>query len=139
MKGAYLNRLNMFKTTLGTLNSPEHKPVWTNQPPQIFAAKVAALITAVANLEAVAGQHETPLTGTAEQKSREEKELAAEVFGLGQALTSWFLDQHDETNAAKVNLKQSAWRRLRDQQLLDRKSTRLNSSHERLSRMPSSA
>ena len=71
MKGAFLNRLNMFKTTLGTLNSSEHKPVWFQQAPQIFTAKVAALITAVANVEAVGGQQETPLTGPAEQKLRD--------------------------------------------------------------------
>lgn len=42
MKDKFLNRLGMFQTTLTTLNSDTHKPVWFQQPPVAFTVKVAA-------------------------------------------------------------------------------------------------
>ena len=39
---------------------------------------------------------------------------------MGRALVTWFRDQGDETNAAKLDLSESAWRRLRDEQLLEK-------------------
>ena len=41
MLDEFVNRLAMFQTTLGTLNSAQHKPTWFNQPPLVFSQKVA--------------------------------------------------------------------------------------------------
>ena len=65
MKDEFVNRLAMFQTCLGTLNSPEHKPTWFNQPPLAVTTKVAQAVTAVADLEAFVAQYGADITGAA--------------------------------------------------------------------------
>ena len=98
MQDEFVNRLGMFRTALGTHNRPEHQSVQQNQPPAIFATKVAV----------------------AQQAVDEEAELEQEAYVFGGALAIRFLDQGNEENAAKVDLPLSGWRRLRDQQLLEK-------------------
>jgi len=59
------------------------------------------------------------ITGAAADKDREEEELETAAHRLGCILAVWFRDQNDETSAAQVERSLSAWRRLRDQSLLD--------------------
>src|SRR5439155_16716732 len=51
VKDEFTNRMGMFKTSLTTLNSAANKPVWLNQPPVVFTAKVADAGVAVTELE----------------------------------------------------------------------------------------
>lgn len=119
MQDEFANRIGMFQTTLGTLNSPANQPVWSGQPPVIFTTKVAQAVTAVTELEAFIGQQQVVITGAAADKEREEEELETAAHRLGGVLGVWFRDQNDETSAAQVERSLSAWRRLRDQALLD--------------------
>jgi hypothetical protein len=65
-------------------------------------------------------KQEAAITGAAVDKGREEKEAIEVAHTLGRALVTWFRDQADETNAAKVDLSESGWRRLRDQVLVEK-------------------
>ncbi len=118
MQDEFLNRLEMFRTARGTLNSAEHKPTWLNQDPTAFTTKEAEMEAALADLELFCSQYGADITGAAKDKAREKKELEDEAFELGSALTEWFLDQNDETSAEQVNLTISAWRKLRDHDLV---------------------
>ena len=120
MRDEFVNRLAMFQTCLGTLNSAEHKPVWFQQPPLIFSTKVEQAAQAVADLEAFARQQEADTTGTTQDKQREEAELEEAAHLFGSTLAIWFGDQDDQANAAQVDLPPSGWGALRDQQLLEK-------------------
>lgn len=120
MRDEFVNRLAMFQTSLGTLNAPQHKPLWSQQPPMIFTKKVDVAAAAVADLEAFARQQEADTTGTTEDKRREEAELEDAAYLFGSTLAIWFRDQGDESRAAQVDLPRSGWRDLRDQQLLEK-------------------
>lgn len=119
MKDAFTNRLGMFDTTLLNLNTATNKPVWFQLPPVIFTAKVAAAAAAVVDLRAFCLRQGTDITGAALDKEREGNEAVAVAHPLSRALVTWFRDQADETNAAKVDLPESGWGRLRDQQRVD--------------------
>jgi hypothetical protein len=119
MKDEFTNRLGMSDTTLGNLNKPKNKVVWFQKPPAVFTLKVADTATAVEELRAFCRKQETAITGPALDKEREGEEAIVVAHKLGRALVTWFRDQADETNAAKVDLSESAWRRLRDQVLVD--------------------
>jgi len=118
MLDEFVNRLAMFRAALGVLLSAPHKPAWFNLPPTIFTDKVALLETLLANLETFCGAHGVDITGSARDKAREERELEEELFELGSPLTQFFLDQNDETNAAKCDRTLDQWRRLRGENLL---------------------
>ena len=51
-------------------------------------------------------------------KKRKEEELETAAHQLGSASAAWFRSQGDETNAALVDRSLSAWRRLRNEALL---------------------
>jgi hypothetical protein len=110
----------MFQTTLTTLNSATNKPVWFQQPPVGFTSEVAVATQAVADLEKFCQAQETRTTGSAQDKDREEIEMEDAAHALGRALVSWFRKQGNETDAAKVDLSLTAWRRLRDQSVLEK-------------------
>lgn len=118
MKDEFANRMGMFRTALGILNEPTKKPVWHNQPPAIFMAKVTAAEQAVDALGSFLVQHSADITGSAVDKAREEKELEDAAFSLGSTLAIWFRDHDDETSAAQVERPISGWRRMRDQELI---------------------
>ncbi len=108
------------RSAKSTLNRPEYKPVWENQPPAIFGTKVEAAAQAVEELAEFGRQQETATTGATEQKQIEEAELEQEAYVFGGVLAIWLRDQGDEENAAKVDMTISGWRGLRDQQLLEK-------------------
>ena len=120
MRDEFTNRLGAFDTTLANLNKAANKSVWFQQPPVVFTAKVADATAAVEDLRDFCRKQQTAITGAAKDKEREEKEAAAVAPTLARALVTWFRDQADETNAAKVDLSESAWPRLRDQVLVDK-------------------
>ena len=120
MQDEFANRLAMFQTSRGTLNSPANKPVWFQQVPLIFSTKADQAFSALAELETFAGQQDRTTTGAAQDKQREEKELEDAAHLLGGTLAIWFRDQGDETQAAQADLPISGWRRLRNQQLLEK-------------------
>ena len=111
MKDEFTNRLGMFDTTLLNLNKAANRAVWFQQPPVVFTTKVAAAADAVVELRKFCLKQQTAITGAALDKEREEKEALQVAHKLGRALVTWFHDHGDETNAAKVELSESAWRR----------------------------
>ncbi len=119
MKDEFTNRLGMFDTTLLNLNTDNNKAVWFQQPPVIFTTKTAEATAAVADLRAFCVPQQTAITGAAVDKEREGREAIAVAHPLARAPVTWFRDEADETNAAKVDLQESGWRRLRDQQVVD--------------------
>jgi len=119
MKDAFTNRSGMFQTVLTTLNDDRYKPVWFNQPPVIFTTKAGQAADAVADLAKFCRAQGTGTTGAAQEKDREQREAVDATFPLARALVQWFGDQQDESNAGKVDLTQSDFRKLRDQQLLE--------------------
>lgn len=120
MKDEFANRLGMFDTTLLNLNTAKNKTVWYQQDPKVFTVKVAGASLAVVELRKFCQQQGTAITGAAKDKEREGKEALAVVFPLARALVTWFRDQADETNAAKVDFPESGLRRLRDQEQVDK-------------------
>ena len=114
MKDEFTNRLGAFDTSLANLNKAENKAVWFNQPPVIFTAKVADATAAVTELRVFCQKQATAITGATKDKEREGKEAIEVAHPLGRALVTWFRDQGDETNAAKLDLTETGWRRLRD-------------------------
>jgi len=123
MNDQFLNRLSMHRTVLETLLKPEHKAVWQAAPPPIFGTKVEALQTKVGKLTELVTKHQTELSGIAEQKLIEEKELEDAAHEIGSSLAAYFEDQNQHDKAAEVDLSRSGWRKLRDEQLLARAKT----------------
>lgn len=120
MKDEFTNRLGMFDTTLLNLNTAANKSVWFQKDPKVFTAKVAGAAQAVVDLRKFCQQQSTDITGAAKDKDREGKEALAVTYPLSRALVSWFRDQADETNAAKIDMPESGWKRLRDQPQVDK-------------------
>lgn len=120
MQDEFVNRLGMFRTSLGTLDRPDYKPIWQDQPPVIFTTKVAAAQQAVDDLAEFGRQQEAATTGATEQKQVEEAELEQQAYVFGSVLAICLRDLGDNENAAKVDLTLSGWRGLRDQQLLEK-------------------
>lgn len=118
MKNEYTNRLTMFQTALGILQDPDHTSIWQGQPPLIFTDKVNATEVAVGALEDFCQQQGVTPTGTTLDKSREQKHLIEAAFSLGRALVTWFTDQNNLTDAAKVDFTRSDWNRFRNEDML---------------------
>jgi cellobiose-specific phosphotransferase system component IIB len=114
MQNEFVNRLNMFETSLGTLNRPANKAVWDGQPPEIFGPKVAAASLAVDNLRALARKHGVDITGAAKDKKEERAEAVSATDILENALWVWFMDRGDLTNAEKVDKSLTDWRRMEE-------------------------
>ena len=119
MKDEFFNRLEMFKTVVSVLRSPQHEPTWLNQPPTIFTTKEGVVETDVTNLDVFCGQQGVDITGAAKDKKREREEMITVALRLGSALDVWFIDHNDETSAAEVDLTLSEWQDLRDQPCLE--------------------
>lgn len=120
MQGVYANRLAMYQTSRGTLNTPANKSVRFQQVPLVFTTKVGQALAALTDLETLVGQQDKAITGAAQDKQREETELEDAAHLLGGTLAIWLRDQGDETQAAQVDLPISGWRRLRNPQLLEK-------------------
>lgn len=114
------NQLASYRARLTSLDKPEHKAIWENQPPLIFTAKVGEARTLTVELADLAAKQSAPITGTTADKKREEQELEDEAHKLGRALVGYAKDQNDETLAAKYDIPVSSWRRLRDEALLQK-------------------
>jgi hypothetical protein len=125
MKNEFTNRLGMFNTSLTTLNTDEHKPVWFQKDPKIFTAKVAEAGQAYEDLSKFCQKQALILIGSAEDKAREAAEAEDAAYPIARALVQWFRDQKDETNAAKVDFSLTDLRRMRDQDLLAQLNTTL--------------
>lgn len=118
MNDRYRSRLAMFKASLAVLNLPEYKPLWQRQPPLIFTTKVVATEGLVAALEAAAQAQSTDITGGAADKAQEERELEDVCILYGGTAAMWYRDHGDATNAAKIDLTPSGWRKLAEQELI---------------------
>ncbi len=118
MRDEFINRLDMFNASLGVLFDPVHLTTWQGNTPLIFTTKVGLAQTGVTDLQTFSTQQGLNITGAARDKKREREELETAAFRIGSAVTEWFLDHNDETNAAEVDLALSEWQGLRDQPLL---------------------
>ncbi len=92
----------------------------------IFGERVAETKTALAGLEEFCRRHGVVLTGSAEDKDREETELEDAAFLNAKALVEFYKAAGTLAEAAKFNFPITHWRQLRDNALLaEAKSVRL--------------
>ena len=117
MKNEFINRLTMFQTSLGVLQSDDRKAVWFQQDPKVFTDKVASTAAAVGDLEKFCEQQGTRIIGAAGDKGVEKRSLSVTAHSLGAALATWFEDQKDLTDAAKVNFPLSRWQHMTGEEL----------------------
>lgn len=120
MDDRILNKINMARRCFTCLDKPAHEAIWLNQPPIIFTARVTATRQILNTLLADGGTQETPTTGTTEDKAREEKELEDICYTLARALYRCCHEAGNDTDAAPWKLYPSDWRKLRDEQLLQK-------------------
>jgi hypothetical protein len=120
MKSIYINRLDMCRTVSTLLNDASLQPVWQNQAPQIFTTKAALLQKAIEDFASTSAEQEKIITGHAADKDREETELEDLCHEIGQALADYYYDTEQQQNAHIVEFSATSWRRLRDEQLLNR-------------------
>jgi hypothetical protein len=120
MKNIYINRLDMCRTVSSLLNDASLQTVWQNQAPLIFTTKAVLLQKAIIDFADTAAAQEKVITGHAADKEREETELEDLSHEIGQALADYYYDTEQEQNAHVVEFPASSWRRLRDEQLLNR-------------------
>ncbi|HEX7260419.1 MAG TPA: hypothetical protein VF258_01265, partial [Luteolibacter sp.] len=113
-------RLKAFNRSFSVLDLPEHPPVWLGQSPQIFTVKRDEAHAMVAILAEAAKKQEAGLGGMTSEKDREETELEDAAFIMAQALVQWFNDHQQETEAGQIAMSKTAWKNLRDQQLLSK-------------------
>lgn len=118
MQNEYANRQNMHLTVLSLLENPDHQPVWKDQNPVLFTTRAAKLVATVDALTTLIGGQQADTTGHTTDKAREEKELEDTAHEIGQALADWFEDHDSHAEAVPIDLSLSAWRRLRDTELL---------------------
>jgi hypothetical protein len=123
MKNIYINRLDMCRTVSTLLNDASLQTVWQNQAPLIFTTKAQLLQKAIEDFAAVAADQEKIITGHAADKEREEAELEDLSHEIGQTLADYYYDAEQDQNAHVVEFSATAWRRLRDEQLLNRSRT----------------
>ena len=98
---------------------PEYRSIWSGNP-AIFQKKVKQAEESVADLESFALQLEATSVGATEKKKREQRELEETAYLYGSTLAIWFQDQGNEQDAAAIDISISEWRRLRNQNLLDK-------------------
>jgi hypothetical protein len=114
MKDEFTNRLNAFRTTINFLLHPDQKPKWQGQPPLRFAQRTAEAATAVQALAEFCQKQGSVITGSAEDKAREEKELEDAVHVLGQAVGECCSSLGNEADAAKCAFSLGQWQKMRD-------------------------
>jgi hypothetical protein len=117
MKNEFCNRLNMFQSSLGILNDSTRKSVWFQQDPQIFTTKVADAGQAVGNLQKFCQQQGMRIIGSAGDKLQERGTLTTTAHALAGALATWYEDQKDMTDLAKVNFPLSHWQHLSGEEI----------------------
>jgi len=120
MQNPYINRLDMCRTISTLLNDSSLQPVWKNKAPVIFTNKATLLLAAIEDFAATSAAQEKIITGHAADKDREETELEDLCHEIGQALADYYYDAEQEQNAHSVEFSASSWRRLRDEQLINR-------------------
>lgn len=118
MQDDLTNRLDSFDRSLDVLDLPEHKPIWEDKPPVMFTTKVAEARTMVGEIKDAQQRQEADTGGATGEKDREETELEAAASILGEALVIYYTDKGQETEAGELDLTETDWIKLRDQQLL---------------------
>ena len=120
MKNIYINRLDMCRTVSSLLKDATLQTVWQNQAPLVFTTKATLLQNAIEDFAETSAAQEKIITGHAADKEREETELEDLSHEIGQALADYYYDTEQDQNAHVVEFSASSWRRLRDEQLLNR-------------------
>jgi hypothetical protein len=120
MNNIITNRIATCCARLAVLDNPEHTPVWESKAPLKFSEKGATARSKIGILVELAGRQSASIGGHAQDKRREEKELEDEAHKLGSALVSCCQDSDDLATAAKYDFPISGWRRLRDEELLNK-------------------
>lgn len=118
MQDEFSNRLDSFGRSLDVLGLPEHKAIWMDKPPVAFTTKVGEARTMVGELKVAQQKQEGGTSGATGEKEREQSELEEAASILAEALVLYYTDQGQETEAGELDLTQTDWTKLRDQQLL---------------------
>ncbi len=118
MLDEFANKLDSFTRSLDVLEVDGHPAIWKDQQPLILTAKVAEAGVMVGELKAAQQRQEAGTVGATTEKEREEEELEQAAGILAEALVIYFTDKGQETEAGELDLTESDWAGLRDQQLL---------------------
>jgi hypothetical protein len=118
MKDEFTNRLDAFRTTINFLFHPDQNPKWNGQAPLRFAQRTAEAASAVNALALFCQQQGSVITGSAQDKAREEKELEDAAYLLGQAVGECCGALGSEADAAKCTFSLGQWQKMRDATLL---------------------
>jgi hypothetical protein len=118
MKDEFTNRLGAFRTTTDYLFSPAQQPKWNGQPPVRFTTLAAEAGSLVNALEQFCQSQGAVITGAAMDKAKEEAELEAAAFVLGQAVAECCAALGNQADAARCAFSKSAWKGMRDAALL---------------------
>ncbi len=114
------NQIISYRARIANLDLPAHLAIWMGQPPVVFTAKVAQARRATEALAADSSRQSAATTGTTADKLREEKELEDAAAAFAAALVTYAVDHGDLTLAHKYDGGLHSWRRLRDENLLQR-------------------
>ncbi len=102
------------------LEKSENLTLWKDKAPLKFTEKAALAETTFGIFTEIARKQSAVITGNAQDKLREEKELEDEAYKIARAVVNCARDDKDETLAAKYDFPISSWRRLRNEALLQR-------------------
>lgn len=114
------NRLAMFRTVLTVLDAPTRRSLWENKAPVAFTRQVNTLRGTVTAIAALAQKQERDITGHAEDKEREEKELEAIAYEISAALSAYYEEKNNKAQATAIYLSASSWVALEGDKLLSR-------------------
>lgn len=114
------NQLTSYRNRLSCLDSPEHLPIWQNQPPLAFTTKVGQARALTDELADMAGRQSILIRGNAKAKRKEEAELEEAAYRLARAVVLCATDLDDLALAGHYDQPITGWRKLRDEALLQR-------------------
>ncbi|MBL9154147.1 MAG: hypothetical protein JNK37_16760 [Verrucomicrobiales bacterium] len=120
MNDEIANQLMSYRNRLSCLDRPDHLPIWQNQPPLAFTTKVGQARALTNELAAMAGRQSALIKGNAKDKRREEAELEEAAYRMARAVVTCATDLGNLALAGRYDQTLTAWRKLRDEALIQR-------------------
>ena len=115
MENSYTNKQTSYQTTVAFADKAEHRPIWKDQDPKAFTAKLATARTLIADLVKFTKDLGSDLSGARQDKEVIQKNLIEATIALGNACGEWFGDHGDATHQAQVLFTPSGLLSARDQ------------------------
>ena len=118
MNDRLTNQLNMVSACLAVADRPEYNAVWNGQPPLDFSSDLSAIRGEYQGITTASVLADAATTGPAAAKDTAETNLENAAFVLARACAAHYRKTGNATDLAKVNLKKSDIKKLRDQALV---------------------